>query len=164
MPTIGTLVALQLEAADPEHAASAWMFSSGAKLVMLNAQKIVLIFFASDSFRNAVGSAESSSVPLDEPAEPSVVLYRSFTTASAFGCTTMLDPYVDSSALSLSPTSNTTPSMATLTVADRHTVTAISRRRLNCRLNERRIIFRKNTDRLLSAHWKWLDNASSVDV
>ena len=88
---------------------------------MLNAQKIVLIFAASDSLRNDVGSA----VP---PAAPSV-LYRSETTASDFGCTVMFEPYVDNSALSLSPTSNTTPSIATLTVADRHTVRAMSSRR-----------------------------------
>ena len=127
VPTIGTLVALHESAdAEPsEHPASTWMLSSGAKLVMLNAQKIVLIFGASDSLRNAVGSESE-----DEPEDPPV-LYRSLTTASAFGCTVMFEPYVDSSALSLSPTSNTTPSMATLTVADRHTVTAISRRRLN---------------------------------
>ena len=106
------------------------MFNSGAKLVMLNAQKMVLIFCASDSFRNAVGSAlsaaaepseveppsEPDELPEAEPAE-SPVLYKSLTTASDFGCTTIFEPYVLSSALSLSPTSNTTPSMATLTVA-----------------------------------------------
>ncbi len=146
---------------------------------MLNAQKMVLIFCASDSFRNAVGSAlsaaadvgseppsEPDELPEAEPAE-SPVLYKSLTTASDFGCTTIFEPYALSSALSLSPTSNTTPSMATLTVADRHTVTAMSRRRLNCRLNEREIIFERRTWHpltFLGAHWKWLDSASSVDV
>ncbi len=74
------------------------MFNSGAKLVMLNAQKMVLIFCASDSFRNAVGSALSAAAepseveprpnrtnyPEAEPAE-SPVLYKSLTTASDFG-------------------------------------------------------------------------------
>ena len=143
VPTMGTLVALHesVESAEPpepsEQSASAWMFSSGAKFVMLNAQKIVLIFAASDSLRNVVGS-EALPVPsLD-------VLYKSLTTALALGCTTILEPYVDSSALSLSPTSNTTPSMATLTVADKHTVSAINSRRLSWRVNEREIIRMKN--------------------
>ena len=56
----------------------------------------------------------------------------------------MFEPYVLSSALSLSPTSNTTPSIDTDTVADRHTVSAISRRLRNWRVNERLIILRKN--------------------
>ena len=34
--------------------------------------------------------------------------------------------------------------MATLTVADKHTVTAINSLRLNCLLNERKIIRKKN--------------------
>ena len=144
VPTIGTLEALQeLDSADSDvQFTSAWILSSGAKFVMLNAQKMVLIFGASDSFKNVVGS--DSEVPEALLSASPSVLYRSLTTASALGCTIMLEPYVDSSAFSLSPTSNTTPSMATLTVADRHTVTAISSLRLNCLLNERKIIRRKN--------------------
>ncbi len=114
----------------------AWTLSCGAKFVMLNAQKIVLIFAASDSFRNEVGSASDCGPPS--------MLYRSDTTASDFGCTVMFEPYVLNSALSLSPTSNTTPSIDTDTVADRHTVSAISRRLRNWRVNERLIILRKN--------------------
>ena len=61
-------------------------------------------------------------------------------------------------------TSNTTPSIDTDTVADRHTVSAISRRRRSCRVNERVIIRRKNTI-LVSCltHWKWaLSTSRSV--
>ena len=147
VPTIGTLEALQeLESADASDSdaqfTSAWILSSGAKFVILNAQKMVLIFGTSDSFKNVVGSDSAVSEALLSASPP--VLYRSLTTASALGCTMMLEPYVDSSAFSLSPTSNTTPNMATLTVADKHTVTAISSLRLNCLLNERKIIRRKN--------------------
>ena len=147
VPTIGTPEALQeLEFADAADSdaqfTSAWILSSGAKFVILNAQKMVLIFDTSDSFKNVVGS--DSEVPEALLSASPPVLYRSLTTASALGCTVMLEPYVDSSAFSLSPTSNTTPNMATLTVADKHTVTAISSLRLNCLLNERKIIRRKN--------------------
>ena len=90
VPTIGTFAALQLPCVEPEQPASAWMFSSGAKLVMLNAQKMVLIFFASDSFKNDVGSEEEvpeAAEDVPEAAEPleSPVPYRSLTTASDFG-------------------------------------------------------------------------------
>ena len=85
VPTIGTFAALQVFDAEPEQSMSALMLSSGAKFVMLNAQKIVLILGASDSLRKVVGSA------LSDCAE-SPVLYRSLTTASALGCTTMFEP------------------------------------------------------------------------
>ena len=75
VPTTGTLVPFTV----------AWMLSCGAKLVMLNDQKIVLILAASDSFRKAVGS-------LVDVAPPDSVLYRSETTASALGCTVMFEP------------------------------------------------------------------------
>ncbi len=85
VPTTGTFAALQESVAEPEQSMSAWMLSSGAKFVMLNAQKIVLILDASDSLRKVVESVSSDCVE-------SPVLYRSFTTASALGCTTMFEP------------------------------------------------------------------------
>ena len=77
-------------------------FNSGAKLVMLNAQKMVLIFCASDSFRNAVGSALSTPQPgrrkwnpvrTGRTTKPTSRIAgdtcKSLTTASDFGCTTI---------------------------------------------------------------------------
>ena len=101
---------------EPEDA-SRRAVSDGAKSTMLYAQKIVLMLPTSSSLRKEVGS--------DSPP----VSYRPETTASALGWTTMLEPYVVSSALSLSPTSRTTPSIATEIAVDRATVSAMRPRR-----------------------------------
>ena len=78
VPTTGTV------AASPPVPAvmSACRLSFGAKLVMLYAQKIVLIFWISLSLRKEVGSVSL----------PSTVSYRSATTASDLGSMTMLEP------------------------------------------------------------------------
>lgn len=78
VPTTGTV------AASPPVPAvmSACRLSFGAKLVMLYAQKIVLIFRISLSLRKEVGSVSL----------PSTVSYRSATTASDLGSMTMLEP------------------------------------------------------------------------
>ena len=68
VPTIGTFAALQVFDAEPEQSMSAWMLSSGAKFVMLNAQKIVLILGASDSLRKVVGAGEEADQQEDQRA------------------------------------------------------------------------------------------------
>ena len=102
------------------------------------------MLLASDSLRKAVGSWLEAAplLPLSVPPPPAP--YRSVTTALALGWTTIFEPYVVSSAVSLSPTSNTTPSMATDTAADRPTVSAMSSRLRSCRLKERATIRVKN--------------------
>ena len=87
---------------------------NGAKSTMLKAQKIVFTLPSSSSLKYDAGTDDAPSTS-----------YRSLTTLASFGTTVMFEPYVFSSAFTLSPTSNMTASMAVASDAPSAIVKAI---------------------------------------